>query len=223
MAHFAVPRYVRFADALPKNQSQRIEKFRLRELGVGGAWDRDAARLRGAAVIGDWIRAKAAKNGDRVALEVAGETRTYNQLDANTDRTAAGFAALGLEPGDKCCLMMRNSAANVEAWLGLCKAGIVEVPINTANKGYLLEYIIRQSDARAIVCDAEFLPRIEEIEHSPRARDRRRAARRAGPDAHAAPERHQRDPLHARHHRPVARASCSATTPTSRSPRARSS
>ena len=34
MAHFAVPRYVRFADELPKNQSQRIEKFRLRELGV---------------------------------------------------------------------------------------------------------------------------------------------------------------------------------------------
>ena len=116
-------------------------------------------------MIGDWIRAKAAKNGDRVALEVAGETRTYDQLDANTDRTAAGFAALGLKPGDKCCLMMRNSVANVEAWLGLCKAGIVEVPINTANKGYLLEYIIRQSDARAIICDAEFLPRLEEIEH----------------------------------------------------------
>jgi crotonobetaine/carnitine-CoA ligase len=42
MAHFAVPRYVRFAAELPKNQSQRIEKFRLRELGVQGAWDRDA-------------------------------------------------------------------------------------------------------------------------------------------------------------------------------------
>ncbi len=116
-------------------------------------------------MIGDWIRAKAVKNGDRIALEVAGETRTYDQLDANTDRTAAGFAALGLKPGDKCCLMMRNSVANVEAWLGLCKAGIVEVPINTANKGYLLEYIIRQSDARAIICDEEFLPRLEEIEH----------------------------------------------------------
>ena len=67
--------------------------------------------------------------GDRIALEVVGETRTYAELDAATDRAAAGFAALGLQPGDKACLMMRNSAANVEAWLGLCKAGIVEVPI----------------------------------------------------------------------------------------------
>ena len=41
MAHFAVPRFVRFADALPKNPSQRIEKFKLRELGLTGAWDRD--------------------------------------------------------------------------------------------------------------------------------------------------------------------------------------
>ena len=116
-------------------------------------------------MIGDWIRAKAANNGDRVALEVLGETLTYNQLDERTDRAAAGFAALGLKPGDKVCVMMRNSAANVEMWLGLCKAGIVEVPINTANKGYLLQYIVEQSDARAIVCDAEFLPRLDEIEH----------------------------------------------------------
>ena len=41
MAHFAVPRFVRFADELPKNPSQRIEKFKLRELGPTGAWDRD--------------------------------------------------------------------------------------------------------------------------------------------------------------------------------------
>ena len=41
MAHFAVPRFVRFADELPKNPSQRIEKFKLRELGLTGAWDRD--------------------------------------------------------------------------------------------------------------------------------------------------------------------------------------
>jgi crotonobetaine/carnitine-CoA ligase len=41
MAHFAVPRFVRFADELPKNPSQRIEKFKLRELGLSGAWDRD--------------------------------------------------------------------------------------------------------------------------------------------------------------------------------------
>lgn len=34
LARFAVPRYVRFMDALPKNASQRVQKFRLREAGA---------------------------------------------------------------------------------------------------------------------------------------------------------------------------------------------
>ena len=39
---FAVPRYVRFAAALPKNTSERIEKYKLREEGVtADTWDRD--------------------------------------------------------------------------------------------------------------------------------------------------------------------------------------
>ncbi len=42
MAHFAVPRYVRYVDALPKTPSQRIEKHRLRPGALDGAWDRDA-------------------------------------------------------------------------------------------------------------------------------------------------------------------------------------
>lgn len=42
LAHFAVPRYVRFVDELPKNHAQRIQKPELRDQGVAGAWDREA-------------------------------------------------------------------------------------------------------------------------------------------------------------------------------------
>lgn len=44
LAHFAVPRYVRFVDELPKTPSQRIEKYRLREQGLTpDTWDRTVA------------------------------------------------------------------------------------------------------------------------------------------------------------------------------------
>lgn len=44
VARFAVPRYVRVMAELPKNSSQRIQKFRLREAGVTpDTWDRLAA------------------------------------------------------------------------------------------------------------------------------------------------------------------------------------
>jgi crotonobetaine/carnitine-CoA ligase len=43
IAHFAVPRYVRFMDALPKNHAERVEKVKLREAGVTpDTWDREA-------------------------------------------------------------------------------------------------------------------------------------------------------------------------------------
>jgi len=42
MAHFAVPRYIRFIQELPRTPSQRVEKYKLREDGVTKeTWDRE--------------------------------------------------------------------------------------------------------------------------------------------------------------------------------------
>ena len=42
LAYFAVPRFIEFADELPKTSNGKIQKFALRERGVGSAtWDRD--------------------------------------------------------------------------------------------------------------------------------------------------------------------------------------
>ena len=44
MAHYAVPRYVEFLDALPKTETQRNQYAALRALGVTpGTWDREQA------------------------------------------------------------------------------------------------------------------------------------------------------------------------------------
>ena len=51
MAHFAVPRYVRFMDALPKNHAERVQKFELRDEGVTARQlGPRGARLQGAAM-----------------------------------------------------------------------------------------------------------------------------------------------------------------------------
>ena len=42
MAYFAVPRFIRFVEELPKNTSQRVEKYKLRQEGItSGTWDRE--------------------------------------------------------------------------------------------------------------------------------------------------------------------------------------
>ena len=46
MAHFMIPRYIRFVDALPKTPTHKIEKYLLRKDGLSqGVWDREAAGL----------------------------------------------------------------------------------------------------------------------------------------------------------------------------------
>ena len=47
MAHFAVPRYVDFVPELPKTPTNRIEKYRLRKIGVTeNTWDREKAGVK---------------------------------------------------------------------------------------------------------------------------------------------------------------------------------
>ncbi len=46
MPYFMVPRYIRFTEALPKTPTERVQKARLREEGVGpGTFDREAAGI----------------------------------------------------------------------------------------------------------------------------------------------------------------------------------
>ena len=46
LAYFMVPRYVERREALPKTATERVEKYKLKQEGVTGAWDREAAGYR---------------------------------------------------------------------------------------------------------------------------------------------------------------------------------
>ena len=44
MADYMVPRYVRIAEALPKTPTEKVEKYKLQEIGVTPeTWDRERA------------------------------------------------------------------------------------------------------------------------------------------------------------------------------------
>ena len=111
----------------------------------------------------DWIDVRTKRYADKIAFEICGDQLTYAEVAHRSDLTATGFASLGLQFGEHVALMMENSTANIEAWFGLLKAGLVEVPVHTANKGLLLAYIVDHTDARAMIVDAAFLSRLAEV------------------------------------------------------------
>lgn len=113
--------------------------------------------------MGDWVRERAARYGDKHALDVADVRRTYREVDAYSDRMAAGLASIGLAVGSHACTMMKNSVESIDVWFGLCKIGAVEIPVNTANRGASLHYLVDQSDARAIIVDEEYLDRLATV------------------------------------------------------------
>ena len=86
------------------------------------------------------VRAKAAKNGDRVALKFDGRTLSYRELDRESDRLANGLAAAGLGPGDRVAAMLFNTPEFPLLWFALAKRRAVLVPLNTGLKGEILRY-----------------------------------------------------------------------------------
>jgi len=105
--------------------------------------------------IGNWLHEAAGRN-PQATIEVEGRATSAADLDAAADRVGAGFRSLGLAPGDRVCLVMSAGIEALQAWFGLAKAGLVEVPLNPAGGTELLRYCIEQSGAAVVVCDAEF-------------------------------------------------------------------
>lgn len=114
--------------------------------------------------IGPWLRACAESGGDREAIEVMGAAKSYAALDHDADRLAAGLVAgIGLEAGDRAAVIMRNSLACIDTWFAMARAGIVDVPVNVAQRGDGLAYVLGQSRSRTVVCDIEFADRLAEV------------------------------------------------------------
>ena len=95
------------------------------------------------------VRAAARRTPDAPAV-VAGDRRlSWAELDAAVDRAAAGYASLGLAPGDRVAVQLPNGPPWLCAALGALRAGLVVVPINTAYTDPELEFVLDDSGAVA--------------------------------------------------------------------------
>ncbi len=109
------------------------------------------------------VRAKARKNGDRPAFRF-GETRlSYESLDRETDRYAAGLREAGVARGDRVAALLFNRPEFALLWFALAKLGAVLVPLNTALKGDLLRYEIDDCRARHLVIDPSLAEAYEPV------------------------------------------------------------
>lgn len=109
--------------------------------------------------IGAWLRAVAADPARCSAEIVVEDERTDAlRLDADAGAVAAGLLGLGLVPGDRVAVLTVARLASLQAWFGIARAGLVEVPLNPASGTTLLSWCLSGSRARAVICSADLLP-----------------------------------------------------------------
>ncbi len=113
--------------------------------------------------VGRMLADQAARFGDKPFLLFEDQVISYRAMNERVGCCAAGLWASGLRKGDKVAVLVNNRPEFLVAVYGILSIGAIEVPVNTAYKGDLLAYILDHSDSKAIIVEAEFVPRLVEI------------------------------------------------------------
>lgn len=88
---------------------------------------------------------------NRCALVCAGKSRTYAEIEVNSNRVANGLLSLGLRKEDRVALICDNSVEYIEADFALYKSGLVRVAINPMLSAGEVAHIIKDSGANAVI------------------------------------------------------------------------
>ena len=103
--------------------------------------------------VGRWVRDRARIAPDRVAIDAAGVTTTYGQLDARADRLAAALLAAGLRPGDRVASLTHNSAEHVELLFACARGGFAMVPMSWRLTPHEIAYMVDDATPAAVFVD----------------------------------------------------------------------
>ena len=120
--------------------------------------------------LGNWLEEWAEKmpGKDFIVYPDRGLRFTWGGFNKRVDRLAKGLLAIGLKPGDKLGIW----ANNVPDWLtfmfATAKTGIILVTVNTNYRLHELEYLVKNSDLKALclvngVRDSDYVSMVYEL------------------------------------------------------------
>ena len=114
-------------------------------------------------------RVRAAPDKPFLFSEADGREFTYAEFEAAVNRTARLLASKGIGKGDVVSLLLPNSVEYVIAYFACWQIGALAGPINSLLKAQEIEYVISNSEAKALLVNSEFLPIINELQNTPKA------------------------------------------------------
>jgi 3-hydroxybenzoate/4-hydroxybenzoate---CoA ligase len=98
-----------------------------------------------------------ARHGERIALLCGEATTTYAELATQVRAASAALGALGVAPGDRVLLLMRDTPQFAAAWLGAVRAGAVAVALNHRLPESDYRHVLGDSAARLVIVEDVFM------------------------------------------------------------------
>ena len=110
----------------------------------------------------DFLRLHVERKPDQTAFTCGNATISWRMLDETSTDLARWLLYQGLEPGDRVAVCSLNSIELMQVYLGVFKAGLIAVPINTRLKPDEVRFILDHAGPRMAFCAPAFAPLLEQ-------------------------------------------------------------
>ena len=114
--------------------------------------------------VGALFHGRVAVNPDHRAVVDGDRVTTYIELEERTNRLARAMMDLGLERGDRVCLLARNCTEYVEVELAAAKAGLIVAALNWRLNDHELQYCVQLVEPKLLIAQAGYIETLDRLD-----------------------------------------------------------
>jgi fatty-acyl-CoA synthase len=114
-------------------------------------------------LVGDFLRRAVKLYPNKTAIVDNDQRFTYAQFRDRVNQLAHSLIALGVQPGDRVCILSPNSHYFLESYYGVPQIGAVLVPLNYRLVAADHEYIINHAGVKVVIADYQYTDIVDEI------------------------------------------------------------
>ncbi|MFJ8258331.1 long-chain-fatty-acid--CoA ligase [Peribacillus asahii] len=109
------------------------------------------------------LKRSASNFPESIAYIYGDKSVTYQELNQKVDRLAAGLYVQGIRKGDGVALILGNSPEFLIAYYGILRLGAFVVPINPLYTQGEINYLLDNSQAKAVITHVSVEPKLSEV------------------------------------------------------------